>query len=184
MNRSLSLLKTVVLASALVLGIASPVTTFASDPDFDVSVCEITGAPGCSLVDGAIMVSNQSTVYWYKLDLSISCSVSHCYGCNTSNSKSVTFRPKLCQPNSNPGCNDTVTCLFPNCATNPGPCIGCTPATCDNTFEDCDTATMFCTNITGKATATAWSTDGVSWTNFEGTLEEYSGSECTVGPCN
>lgn len=146
----------------------------ATDPSFDVSVCKLEGAPGCDVLDGGIIVGNQSTTYYYKMDMTISCAPITCTTaqCGKSGSRTnVVLAPRFCTPGQTPPCFEQIYCLFNNCpsAQSCGTC-----QTCDNDPGDCSTEDERCTGVSGGVTGIAWSTDGVNWTNFA--------SQPTAGP--
>ena len=162
----------VVCSLALFGFVASP--ALATDPSFDVGVCRIEGAPGCDFLDGAVVVGNQSTTYYYKVNLSISCAPIRCTSTQCGDGGTLTnaiLAPKFCTPGQNPPCFLQLACTLRNCPSASG-CTGC--STCDNDQEDCNTEDELCTGVSGGVTAVAWSTDNVNWTNFD--------NPPTVGP--
>lgn len=139
----------------------------ATDPSFDVGVCKIEGAPGCDFLDGAIFVGNQSTTYYYRVTLSITCGPIRCTPeqCGTGGTRdNIVISPRFCTPGQQPPCFEQIACLLRNCPLHQN-CDTC--QTCDNDPGDCSTEDELCTNVGGGVTGVAWSTDNVNWTNFE-----------------
>jgi hypothetical protein len=54
------------LAAIALAGFLIPLAAWAADPPFSVYVCRSSGAPGCTFIDGAALVSNASGTYWYR----------------------------------------------------------------------------------------------------------------------
>jgi hypothetical protein len=152
----------------VIVACSSSVLVNATDPPFDVGVCKIEGAPGCDTLDGAIIVGNQSTTYYYKVNLAINCGPIRCTAtqCGRGGTMSdAVLSPRFCTPGQNPPCFQQIACLLRNCPWSQPVCDSC--QTCDNDPADCNTDDELCTDVSGGVTAIAWSTDNVNWTNFE-----------------
>jgi hypothetical protein len=144
-----------------------------------VQVCVVQGAPGCTIVDGQITVLNQSSRWWYRIDVSATC---HGITCDpgvctqTRHNLGAEISPRPCRTSGTP-CSVTTSCFLRNC---PGDreCGNC--PTCDNT--DCDNPV--CLIVTGTVTGRAWSLDGVNWTPFSEPPEIPVGDGAIAVPCS
>lgn len=152
--------------------------TLASDPPLMLRATNWFGAPGCDFVDGSVKFDNDSGTYWYKIQVTAGFQVNgvECEGCDMEGTEckcSFDGRTEIIAPDM---VDEEFGCELPICSRTE-----CS-VHCDN--EDCWNPTH-CTSRWGPSffIYKQWSTNGVDWTDFEGTYTVTISDQEESGKC-
>lgn len=159
----------VVLVSAILLAPA----LLASDPTLELEAWTYSGAPGCELVEGALIINNESSTVWYRISVT---AVFHAAGrkcedgdaCGDLDGTKCECGHVGSLMDIAPEGEDISTCQLPRCRVR-----------CDNHCDNVDcNNTTHCVTPKGAPSYTylQWSENGIDWTDFEGDYTVIVGS--------